>query len=371
MSSDDKPADMKQPESGAAPANDTVSATSGISVIEPVSASDAGSTNDTAPADEAPVVEAPAAEASSVADTALDSPVVAADEASPAPLPGELLAARRQALDLSIEDVSQRVRLAPRQIIALEANDFDALPGAATLRGFIRSYAKLLGLDSAPLVAMLPQEPTPALDAVGARRPLPASGFRPRRYGPSTQHRRGARRMAGFAAVVLVFVGTLAFVAYRKDWLPSAAPQPEQVTTASDASAIAVGHADGGSEPSSAKSEAPAQSTPEQASVATSGVTSVTAAPTPATLAPATPAAATAALQLNARQDAWVEVIAIRGEKKLFSKLMRAGSTELVPVNEPVTLLVGNVSGIDAVFRGQSLNLAGVARDNVARLRVD
>jgi len=162
---------------------------------------------------------------------------------APAPLPGELLSARRQELNLTIDDVSLRVRLAPRQIIALEANDFDALPGMATVRGFIRSYAKLLGMDPVPLVAMLAHDPNPAFDAAAARRPLPASGFRPRRYGPSTQHRRGARRMAGLAAVVLVFVGTLAFIAYRNAWLPAPGAPAESEAALTAPADITVGEA--------------------------------------------------------------------------------------------------------------------------------
>jgi len=47
---------------------------------------------------------------------------------------------------------------------------------------------------------------------------------------------------------------------------------------------------------------------------------------------------------------------------------MKAGTTELVEINEPVVLVVGNAAGIDATLRGQSLNLRAVARDNVAKL---
>ncbi len=293
---------------------------------------------------------------------------------APAPLPGELLSARRQALNLSIDDVSTRVRLAPRQIIALEANDFDALPGMATVRGFIRSYAKLLGMDPAPLVAMLAHDPNPAFDAAAARRPLPASGFRPRRYGPSTQHRRGARRMAGLAAVVLVFVGTLAFIAYRNAWLPApgAPAEPDAAVTA--APDITVGEA--GAKPAQPAAQGPATTSAKPADTGSPAmVPPSSAAPVPASanaaVAAAAPGAAAGALQLSSREDAWVEVIAIRGERKLLSKLMKAGSTELVDVAEPVVLVVGNVAGVNAVLRGQTLNLVASARDNVARLRLE
>jgi cytoskeleton protein RodZ len=47
---------------------------------------------------------------------------------------------------------------------------------------------------------------------------------------------------------------------------------------------------------------------------------------------------------------------------------MKAGTTELVEVNEPVVLVIGNAAGVDASLRGQTLNLRAVARDNVAKL---
>lgn len=256
----------------------------------------------------------------------------------PAQLPGELLAARRAELNLSIDAVSTRLRLAPRQIAALEANDFAALPGMAIVRGFVRSYAKLLGLDPQPLVAMLKAEPNPVFDPVASRQPLPASGFRARRYAPPVLHRAGASRLAGFAALVLVFVGTLAFIAYRNDWLQL--PSLPSLPSASDKPAAAV--------PASPPAQPAASEQP-----------------------PAGAPQAAGALELKAREDSWVEVVAVSGERKLLSKLMKAGSTELVEISEPVMLLIGNAVGVDAILRGEPLNLKAAARDNVVKLSLN
>ncbi len=68
----------------------------------------------------------------------------------------ELREAREQ-LGLSVADVSNRIKFAPRQIEALEADDFVRLPEAAFVRGFVRSYARLLEIDAAPLLTALPQ----------------------------------------------------------------------------------------------------------------------------------------------------------------------------------------------------------------------
>lgn len=262
-----------------------------------------------------------------------DSAVSAAPE-SASPLPGELLAARRIELRLSVEDVSATIKLAPRQIRALEMNDFGVLPGATSVRGFIRAYAKLLELDPEPLLASVAGELKPAAaQSELIRRPLPSPAFNARRYAPLTSHRRGTRGLVGLAAVVLVFVGTLAFVAKRNGWssLPEAnVPVPTVVAAQQPDMLAGAAPADLGS----------------------------------AALLP------TNLLELTLREDAWVEIATVDGERKLLSRLLRAGTRQTLEIPEAVTLVVGNASGVDAALRGEPLNLKAVARDNVVKLNL-
>src|SRR5690606_27622614 len=53
----------------------------------------------------------------------------------------------------SIAEVARALKLAPRQVDALERGDYEALPGPAFVRGFMRNYARYLNLDPDPLVA--------------------------------------------------------------------------------------------------------------------------------------------------------------------------------------------------------------------------
>ena len=71
---------------------------------------------------------------------------------------GKMLSEARERLGLSVMDVSSQIKFAPRQIEALEADDYLHLPEAAFLRGFVRSYAKILHLDPQVLLAALPQK---------------------------------------------------------------------------------------------------------------------------------------------------------------------------------------------------------------------
>lgn len=78
-----------------------------------------------------------------------------------APAPTELitsfgsLRALRISKGFSIEDVSVRLKFAARHIEALEAERLDSLPQGLALRSMVRSYSKLLGIDSRSLETSL------------------------------------------------------------------------------------------------------------------------------------------------------------------------------------------------------------------------
>ena len=89
---------------------------------------------------------------------------------------GRTLRETREHLGLSVADVANQIKFAPRQIEALEADDFQHLPEAAFLRGFIRSYAKILQLDAQALLAALPQFETVPTELVPASVGVPFPG---------------------------------------------------------------------------------------------------------------------------------------------------------------------------------------------------
>src|SRR6266516_1091100 len=87
--------------------------------------------------------------------------------------PGARLKAEREAAGLSLDQVAQQLKLAPRQVRALEDEDFGKLPGRTFARGFVRNYARLLNLDGDNLLSMLPDAAhapalgSPALQSTG------------------------------------------------------------------------------------------------------------------------------------------------------------------------------------------------------------
>jgi cytoskeleton protein RodZ len=75
-------------------------------------------------------------------------------------------------------------------------------------------------------------------------------------------------------------------------------------------------------------------------------------------------------LVLTATGDSWIEVRPLKG-KPLLSKLARAGSTETLTLDQPVTLIVGKPSVVNVTLRGAPVALPPVAGSTVSRVSLD
>lgn len=87
----------------------------------------------------------------------MDAPAM---EAQAVPGPGAMLRMAREARGTTIAEVAAALKMSPRQIEAIEGEDFSRLSGATFIRGFIRNYTRLLKIDAAPVLAALAEQTT-------------------------------------------------------------------------------------------------------------------------------------------------------------------------------------------------------------------
>ena len=294
--------------------------------------------------------------------------------------PGMQLAMRRQEFGWSVEQVASQLNLAPRQILAMETDDYGALPGMAVARGFIRSYAKLLKLDSAPMLARIAKAPGSAEQSIPLRRAIPTTTFQPQRG--AMRSRQGSPLKLLLVSGVLIVAALAAAVFSQREQLAGMLPASLaglMERAPADATAPVVGEQREGrvldtevaaplhqSETASRPPvvvQAPAGMTPELAPVLVGGTASAA--------APALSGAAKTAnsLVLSMRQDSWVEVRRA-DNSTITSRVLRAGSTESFELSGPLTVTVGNASAVNATVRGAPLDLGASTRNNVARISI-
>ena len=96
---------------------------------------------------------------------------------------GQVFRQARERLGIDIKQAADAIHLKDAVIQALETDDFDSLPSQVFVRGYIRSYAKLLDIDERPLLAIhsqfLPEQNlTPEAVSVEIKKPRPGLTYK-------------------------------------------------------------------------------------------------------------------------------------------------------------------------------------------------
>lgn len=307
--------------------------------------------------------------------------------------PGAQLAAQREAMGLSVEQIADQLKLAPRQVVALEAGDYASLPNMAVVRGFVRAYAKVVKLDATPLVAMI-EVVSPTSPEAAPPRKERAAQFSESRMPLMTD--RSSGRGGWVIGAVVVAAGLIGggVYAYQSGLIPHSLFERGAAEGAASASAVTE-------LPKPIDSSMPLETTlvkPGQEAAplqspnvplisvpppgGTTAAEPATTAPAPAaatapattTTAPAAqvlpPAAATGTqLVLEVTADSWVE-IRRPGTKPLISRLVKAGSTETFDIKDPALLIIGKPDGVKATLGGAPLALPPVAGGTISRVNI-
>ena len=281
--------------------------------------------------------------------------------------PGVLLGQARKALGVARADIAANLHLEEEVVAALEAGRDEDLPAVAYVRGYVRGYARLVGLDPEQLVQRL--DSAPAAPYRATRPVLRHSAALPS-FAERAQRHVGLLLGGIVLAVLLVAGGALWFVQGILDW-PFAAASPEPAAKAPAVVAAQPPPAPQGPDPSVAEraaihlpapaDEAPATppASPTQATLATD-----TAISAPPAIAPAV-----GALAFRFDDESWLEVRDAAGEL-IHANLGRAGETLALTGKPPFSILLGNAAGVELRYDGNSVALLPHTQQNVARLVV-
>ncbi|MBS1228224.1 MAG: hypothetical protein H6R17_1501 [Proteobacteria bacterium] len=289
-------------------------------------------------------------------DACAESPVM------PLQSVGQQLRTARLAKGLTADDVAKALKLSPRQVVALEADDWPSLPCKTIIRGFVRNYARLLGVNANLLMGALdqlamPQGPELEM-SVGTPVNIPQEG--------KVDRRDFARVLSGL--LILVLAVSAYFFFPQELWLSTLSA----LKSVGQSAEVAVEKAPV-AEPEPAGAPEPVKA-PEAALPAVSASTP------PAVAAPATanaPASGNAATNASANvlkfsfaQPSWVEV-RDRSGQIIFSKKNDAGTEREVEGQPPFSVIIGNAGFVTLQYKGKSVDLSKRSKEDVARLTLE
>lgn len=236
---------------------------------------------------------------------------------------GQRLQREREMRGITLEEIATSTKIGTRSLRALEQEDFDQLPGGIFNKGFVRAYAKYLGIDEEQAVADY-------LIAAGeGDQPLPNPPENKEPEYSTIRESSGNGLWVTAALVLLLAAGGY----YGWRWYQ----QTKQVEAQLPAAVVAT------------PAPPPPTPTPEPAAE-----TSTSAGAT----APEMTAREGILLEVRAKQDAWISYTADDGPAREVN-MKATGQAVEIRAQKRVKLTLGNAGGVDVSYNGKPLPQLG------------
>jgi len=274
---------------------------------------------------------------------------------------GERLRREREMRGISLNEIAESTKISRRHLESLENEEFDSLPGGVFNRGFVRAYARFVGINEEQAVAdynAARTEPEPVPDQF----PLEVHIKPDRELNP----KRSPLPLILAVAALVVFIIVV--------WARSGSHQPEPAKGAAPAPSTASNTTPGDSSPKPVSTPPPvvtpvqAAATPVQAAVTPiPAATPPSVSPAPAAFKKAAAVKAvptptptpdrTFVVVVRAKEDAWVSLVA--DGKTSWEGILKPGTQRLVRGGRQVVLTTGNAGGIVVSLNGKVLRALG------------
>ncbi len=264
---------------------------------------------------------------------------------------GERLKKEREKRGMTLEEVSGVTKVSVRNLRALEQERFDQMPGGIFNRGFVRAYAKHLGLDDDKVVADYMEaagESVPTLDPAAipaaphlpGKAAIPGKAAAPTPVAANVQPQESSAQVPWAALIGLVVLGTIvlgfwSYHSHRKAAEMAPAAEPATTTHFAETPPAAPAPAERGDAPSAGAQRDSGAATgtqnPGGSSAPGNGFD----------------------LALRAHDEVWLSS-AVDGQPPSES-IMEDGQSITVHASDRAILKVGNAAALDVAFNGQKV----------------
>lgn len=245
---------------------------------------------------------------------------------------GQELKRQREIRGISLKEIADVTKISRRFLEAIEKNDLDTLPAPVFTRGFIREYARYVGLDPSEMVAGYMESVRRREAAEEAAEPTLehpiAAPSAPRTEEKPPQ----AKTIWSIIAIVALLVVVVIFFA-RRDATDEAERAVPDVTATQTATATVA--------PAEAPADAPQQPLGEELT-----------------------------MRIRAAEDSWVDLVA-DGETAV-NQVIPAGSEEVVTARDRFEFrTIGNAGGIEITIDGTAMPSLGASGEVVRNVVFD
>ncbi|MFT7722102.1 MAG: helix-turn-helix domain-containing protein [Roseateles sp.] len=272
---------------------------------------------------------------------------------------GAWLRNARQQRGLHIAALAVTLKVPQAKLEALEADRWDELPDTTFARALATAMCRVLKVDPAPALALMPRTGQEFDVRPGLNQP-----YRERGAGPIDGSVLALLRRPVAWGLALLLLAAAAIYWVPAGWVSERGGAASAPAVADEGPAASAPPAEFIAAPS-----APVASEPAASASAAASQPAAASAPPPGREAAAS-APAGLALRVAASADSWIEVVDGAGQT-LLSRVLLAGEQQELRGALPYKVRVGNVGGTRLEWRGGAVDLAPHASNNVARLELN
>jgi cytoskeleton protein RodZ len=257
------------------------------------------------------------------------------------PALGERFRAAREARGLTLSDVAEHIRIRSVYLAAIEEENWASIGAPVYVRGFLRTYARFVGLDPEEVVTEFNAAEAPPPPAPVAPGAPPKTAYLADEQAP-VRHLSPLIWGASIVAVVLI-----AFIVYNEAVLRAR----QQTVAAADATSTAAASALPSNSPAGANSPV------DSPAAAASPTAAMSPSPSPDAIAGPT-------LELRFDAPSWLRV-SVDGNVSMEGTFPAGTVRQFHGKN--ATLRIGNAGGVEVIVNGKSQGKLGPAGDVVER----
>jgi cytoskeleton protein RodZ len=282
---------------------------------------------------------------------------------------GARLKREREQRKITLDEISLSTKIGTRFLLAIEEEHFDQLPGGIFNKGFVKAYARSVGVDEAEAVAEyelasgvgLPPESQPGVTPV-----LPVPAGSPMSIPSDDSGDPGSRIPWGWFAIALLILAfgfaLWGFHARERSAKPSVILPPAANPAANE-------DRDNSAAPAAVSQTAPevANAPPQPPASEPAADASQSSTPPIAKQDPS-PSPGAFLVQIKAREDSWVAISA--DGREIMQDTLPASTEKSIGARDQIVIKTGNAGALDISFNGKKLPAQG-AHNQVKTLTFD